>query len=49
MIVFAVIAVIIVAVPVSFYELSSQPEQTISVVNDYTHSNPCMEISMVVF
>ena len=37
MIVFAVIAVIIVAVPVSFYELSSQPEPTISVVNDYTH------------
>jgi len=37
MIVFAVIAVIIVAVPVSFYELSSQPEPTISVVDDYTH------------
>ena len=37
MIVFAVIAVIIVAVPVSFYELSSQPEPTISVVNDYAH------------
>ena len=37
MIVLAVIAVIIVAVPISFYELSPQPEPTISVVNDYTH------------
>ena len=37
MIVFAVIAVIIVAVPVSFYELSSQPQPTTSVVNDYAH------------
>ena len=36
-IMFAVIAVIIVAVPISFYELSPQPEPTISVVNDYTH------------
>ena len=36
-IMFAVIAVIIVASPISFYELSSQPEPTISVVNDYTH------------
>ncbi len=37
MVFFAVIAVIIVAVPISFYELSSQPEPTISVVNDYSH------------
>ena len=34
---FAVIAVIIVAVPISFYELSSQPEPTIAVVNDYSY------------
>jgi hypothetical protein len=37
MVFFAVIAVIIVAVPISFYELSSRPEPTISVVNDYSH------------
>ena len=37
MIFFAVIAAIILAVPISFYELSSQPEPTISVVNDYSY------------